>query len=251
MRRRPIRVELIYDAGCPNVAATRSLLIQAFTKTGGSARWHEWERSDQDVPAYVKEYGSPTILVDGKDISGVKPGAGDASCRVYQSEAGCTSRTPTLEMISRALVATQEPVGSGRLRAVAASVPTVGAALLPKLTCPLCWPAYTAALSALGLGFVDYSPYLLPATLLFLAIALGPLAWKARRGGRPSAFIAGLVAAAMVLLGKFALDANWMTNVGVVLLVGAVFFAGRPRVSQQLACPACRSDARPAATRAH
>ena len=44
MRHERMRVELIYDADCPNVPATRSLLIQAFTKTGVSARWREWER---------------------------------------------------------------------------------------------------------------------------------------------------------------------------------------------------------------
>jgi len=38
------RVELIYDADCPNVAAARCLLIQAFARTGVSARWCEWER---------------------------------------------------------------------------------------------------------------------------------------------------------------------------------------------------------------
>ena len=44
---------------------------------------------------------------------------------------------------------------------LAALLPAIGAALLPKLTCPACWPAYAAVLSALGVSFVDYTPYLL------------------------------------------------------------------------------------------
>src|SRR6266404_7745868 len=78
-----MRVEFIYDADCPNVAAARSLLIHAFTKTGASARWREWERSASDTPDYAKNYGSPTILVDGKDVTGLTQEARAANCRVY------------------------------------------------------------------------------------------------------------------------------------------------------------------------
>ena len=60
--RNTTRVELIYDADCPNVAAARSVLIKAFTKTGVSACWREWERSASDAPQYAKDYASPTIL---------------------------------------------------------------------------------------------------------------------------------------------------------------------------------------------
>ena len=77
-----MNVELIYDADCPNVAATRSQLIKAFAMTGVSARWKEWERSAPDSPEYVRSFGSPTILVDGKDIAGVSPSAGTRACRV-------------------------------------------------------------------------------------------------------------------------------------------------------------------------
>ena len=65
-----------------------------------------------------------------------------------------------------------------------AALPSVGVALLPKLTCPVCWPAYTALLSSLGISFVDYTPYLLPTVAIFLAVALSALAYraKARRG---------------------------------------------------------------------
>jgi hypothetical protein len=34
------------------------------------------------------------------------------------------------------------------------AAPGVGVSLLPKLVCPLCWPAYAGLLSTFGLGFL-------------------------------------------------------------------------------------------------
>ena len=233
-----MRVEIIYDADCPNLAAMRSLLIEAFTKSGASARWREWERSAPDTPAYAKGYGSPTILVEGKDVTGMKPETGAASCRVYPSQDGSLMRTPILEMICSALLAGHKPASRG-FRAVVASLPAIGTALLPKLTCPLCWPAYAAVLSALGLGFVDYTPYLLPATLAFLTIAVGTLAIGARRSGRLMPLVLSLASSVVVLVGKFAVDSAWVTDGGIALLVGAIFLAARARAVRPASCPAC------------
>ena len=97
-------VELIYDDDCPNVPAARSQLIKAFARTGVSARWLEWERSSSDTPDYARAYGSPTILVDGKDIAGVLPSAGTRACRVYSDARGSLSRTPSVESIAAALL---------------------------------------------------------------------------------------------------------------------------------------------------
>ncbi|SEN52532.1 hypothetical protein SAMN05216325_12228 [Nitrosomonas marina] len=49
---------------------------------------------------------------------------------------------------------------------------------LPILTCPACWPLYAGLLSALGLSFVDYTPFLFPVTAVLLFISLVSLAWK-------------------------------------------------------------------------
>ena len=51
------------------------------------------------------------------------------------------------------------------------SLPGVSVALLPKLMCPACWPAYAAALSALGRGFLMQERYLLPINVAALALA--------------------------------------------------------------------------------
>jgi hypothetical protein len=123
-----------------------------------------------------------------------------------------------------------------------ASFPAIGAAALPKLTCPLCFPAYAALLSAVGLEFVDYTPYLLPLTLAFLAVSVGVLALQARKNGNVAPLMLGIAASLIVLIGKFGVDREWITTSGVVLLVAAVFLGGRKRAAGAAPCPACAAD---------
>ena len=54
-----------------------------------------------------------------------------------------------------------------------AMLPGIGVSLLPKLICPMCWPAYAGIVSALGLGFLISTKYLLPLTFIFLALTTG------------------------------------------------------------------------------
>ena len=239
-----MNVELIYDADCPNVVATRSRLIKAFTQTGVSARWKEWERSWPENPSYVQSFGSPTILVDGEDIAGISPSPSTHACRVYSGSDGALQSTPPLELICAALLrnaptAKRSFAGKGRWQAIVASFPAIGTALLPKLTCPLCWPAYAALLSALGLEFFDYTPYLLPFTLAFLAVALGALVIQARRTGYWTALCIGVAASAVVLLGKFAFELEWLDTAGVGLLVVAIIVSMRRKTPLAVPCPAC------------
>ena len=98
------KVELIYDSDCPNVDEARTELKKAFDELGIVARWVEWERGDRSSPPYVRRYGSPTVLVEGKDVSGEEPGYGEVSCcRVYEEAAGGLRRTPSAETIVEAL----------------------------------------------------------------------------------------------------------------------------------------------------
>lgn len=52
----------------------------------------------------------------------------------------------------------------------AAVLPGVGVTLLPKLTCPLCWPAYAGLLTTLGLGFLMSERYLFGVIAFFLLV---------------------------------------------------------------------------------
>lgn len=96
-----------------------------------------------------------------------------------------------------------------------------GVAALPVLTCPACWPLYAGLLSALGLEFANYTPFLLPVTVVLLVIALVPLAWKAkqRRGYKP--LLSGIVGTALILTGKFWLGSQPLYYAGIVILLAA------------------------------
>jgi len=117
---------------------------------------------------------------------------------------------------------------------------TAAIGLLPKLTCPLCWPAYSAALGALGLGFVDYTPYLLPLTAAFVCVAVAALAWRghARHSHLPVAV--GGAAGALLLLGKFALDSDTLTYGAAGLFLIASFLPIRR--GSRTTCGACSCD---------
>lgn len=76
-------VELVYEKSCPNIAAGREQLLRAFAEAGLTPRWQEWEITDPAAPAHVHGYGSPTILVDGEDVSGSGMAGDDLCCRLY------------------------------------------------------------------------------------------------------------------------------------------------------------------------
>jgi hypothetical protein len=220
-------VELIYDADCPNVTDARRHLRQGLAAAGLPLQWREWERGAPGSPNYTRRYGSPTILVDGRDIVGAAP-SDDPACRIYTMGPGRQHGVPTVEAIMAALNHSPRRSQGAVARSLAA-LPVIGAALLPKLTCPACWPAYAGLLSALGLGFVDYTPYLLPLTAVFLVVTLLTLALRAsaRRGYGP--LLLGLVSSGVILAGKFAFDSDATTYGGVGLLVVAATWNSWPR----------------------
>ena len=113
-----------------------------------------------------------------------------------------------------------------------AALPVVGAALLPKLVCAACWPAYTAALGAVGIEFFDYTPYLAPLTMLAMIVAIGSLSLLARRRRRIEPILLGLAAAAAIVVGKFALDSRWMLYAGIGALMVASLFPWRPKAPE-------------------
>ncbi len=97
------RVELIYDHDCPNKDAARMQLRHAFKAAGIAPHWKEWERQDPASPGHVQKYGSPTILVDGRDVSGPESVPAANSCRLYVDEEGQMQGIPTVKMIASSL----------------------------------------------------------------------------------------------------------------------------------------------------
>ena len=97
------RVELVYDRDCPHVDAARAALRCAFAEIGVAPAWVEWDRSDRDSPSYVRGYGSPTILMNGKDVAGAEPNAGMDCCRLYRSDEGGLRGVPPVKEIVAAI----------------------------------------------------------------------------------------------------------------------------------------------------
>ena len=124
------------------------------------------------------------------------------------------------------------------------ALPGIGVSILPKLACPLCWPAYAGLLSSVGLGFLISAKYLLPLTGAFLLLALATLGFKAstRHGYAP--FGLGVVAAAVVMLGKFEWDSRFALYGAVALLIVASVWNVWPKkrvTSDTMVCSACES----------
>ncbi len=109
------------------------------------------------------------------------------------------------------------------------TLPGIGVSLLPKLMCPACWPAYAGIVSALGLGFLISTKYLLPLTVAFLAMSTLALGFRAssRHGYGP--FWMGLAAAVAILIGKFYFDTAQATYAGIGLLIAATVWNSWPR----------------------
>ncbi len=99
-----MKVELIYDVGCPNIPNARELLETAISRLSLDTEWIEWDRASSSSPSYVLQYGSPTILVDGKDIVPQHTPAGN-SCRLYRDRSGVMIKAPPLENLIKALEA--------------------------------------------------------------------------------------------------------------------------------------------------
>ncbi len=242
-------VELIYFRECPNVSLARERLLKAFAATGMTPQWQEWERNDPASPAHVRAYGSPSILVNGRDVMGMEPSGEEAgACRVYAQTSGPLDGAPAVDDIATALreahagVSTHAVAPRPGLRSFIATLPGIGAAALPKLTCPACWPAYSGLLSSMGLGFINYTPYLLPLTTAFLFLSLIALGWRAsRRRGYGPLFV-GIAASVMLLVGKFAFDSDAAMYAGMAVLVAASLWNAWPRARQAAGnCLACVS----------
>ena len=133
----------------------------------------------------------------------------------------------------------------------ALTIPGIGVALLPKLICPLCWPLYAGIVSSIGLGFLVGTAYLLPITGSFLILTLAVLGFRAKGRQGYGPLVAGVVASAAVLIGKFFLESSPIMYIGVGFLVVASVWNAWPRGANKAVCPGCAPDTIAQASGAH
>lgn len=99
-----MRVQLIYFEGCPNVDAARVTLRRCMDTAGVGAEIEEIDTAHPDAPDDLRGWGSPTILIDGRDVA-CEPMPNGSACRLYENPEHRS--TPPAALILTALRAAQ------------------------------------------------------------------------------------------------------------------------------------------------
>jgi len=166
-----MKIQLLYFEGCPNLEPARDALRAALAAERLDLQVEEIDVSAPDAPDWARGWGSPTILIDGTDLTGAARATG-ASCRLY------TGGTPAVEELrARIVAARRTPAASGR-----AALPMLGAitAALAASACCL----VPAVLAVVGLSGAGFGAALAPYRVFFLiatGIALGAGFWLVYR----------------------------------------------------------------------
>ena len=91
LTRQEVRIQLLTFEGCPLADAARACLEVALTDCG-LQDYEEIDILDPTTPEHLRCWGSPTILVDGADITG-QPKGNSVSCRVYTGPEGVPEKS--------------------------------------------------------------------------------------------------------------------------------------------------------------
>ena len=75
------RIELVYFDGCPNASQARDNLREAVEASSQALTWSEWDLKEESTPADYRRFGSPTVLVNGEDVTGESVGTAAMACR--------------------------------------------------------------------------------------------------------------------------------------------------------------------------
>jgi RecB family exonuclease len=101
MRDAPPKIELVYDADCPNVEHARARLREAIAEDGRALQWTEWASDDPSLPDHARGHASPTILINHRDVAPDHPRAN--ACRLYDQGNGTLHPAPPASAITAAL----------------------------------------------------------------------------------------------------------------------------------------------------
>ncbi len=102
----PPKIELLYFEGCPNAPRARENLRSVLEAMGAELSWREWDLLSDSTPAGLRAFGSPTVLIDGMDVTG-RGGSGiGVACRA--------DGAPSVEQIAAKLGGLRAPRSDGR-----------------------------------------------------------------------------------------------------------------------------------------
>jgi mercuric ion transport protein len=167
-----MKIQLLHFEGCPNVDAARTALREALAAEKLDAPVEEIDVQAPGAPEWAHGWGSPTILIEGKDVAGMERSEGASCCRLYADGA------PSIDSIRARIAASSERAPtSGKV-----ALPVVGAltAAIAASACCLV-PAALAMVGASGAGFAaKFAPYRIY-FVVATAIALAAGFWFAYR----------------------------------------------------------------------
>ena len=98
---REVQVQFLAFEGCPLAPKVLHQLEKAADVLTGSVNLiiQQVDLLAPGTPDSLVRWGSPTILLDGQDISGAPPGDAN-SCKIYPSAGGVLSAEEIIEAIS-------------------------------------------------------------------------------------------------------------------------------------------------------
>jgi hypothetical protein len=97
-------IDFLFWAGCPSHPEARELLESVLAERGVDAEVVERELFTHEEADELSFPGSPTILVDGRDVDPLGAEARPAlTCRVYRLPDGRPSPVPSRELLEEAL----------------------------------------------------------------------------------------------------------------------------------------------------
>lgn len=86
------RIDLVFFEGCPNADQARDNLKDAIEATGRELAWSEWDLMSESTPESFRRHGSPTVLVDGEDVTGRGADTTAMACRADGAPDAATIR---------------------------------------------------------------------------------------------------------------------------------------------------------------
>ena len=97
-RRGAMRIQLITFTGCPNTSGAREALSRVLAGAGIPDAIEEVDTSDPRTPESLRDWGSPTVLIDGVDVGGLDAPSGTC-CRLYVNGQGAGQGIPPESLI--------------------------------------------------------------------------------------------------------------------------------------------------------
>lgn len=93
-------VSFLYFDGCPLAPRARANLVDALERLQPDCRvgMVEVDLMDPQTPDPIRRWGSPTILINGKDLADEQPGSA-SNCRIYPG----STRVPSSDEIATAI----------------------------------------------------------------------------------------------------------------------------------------------------